>query len=110
VGSSRPVDNLPTINTVNAGSAVPVKFGLGGNRGLNVLVAGSPSSAIVACGSGPADAIEQTTTAGASTLTYDAGSARYQYVWKTDTAWVGCRDLVLRFRDGSTLRARFSFK
>lgn len=109
-GFFAPVDNLPTINTVKAGSAVPVKFGLGGNRGLNVLVAGSPSSVLVACGSGPSDAIEQTSTAGASSLSYDAGSARYQYVWKTDKAWVGCRDLVLRFRDGSTLRARFSFK
>ena len=109
-GFFAPVDNLPTINTVKAGSAVPVKFGLGGNRGLNVLVAGSPSSVLVACGSGPSDAIEQTTTAGASSLSYDAGSARYQYVWKTDKAWVGCRDLVVRFRDGSTLRARFSFK
>ena len=109
-GFFSPVDNLPTVNTVKAGSAVPVKFGLGGNRGLNVLVAGSPSSVLVACGSGPSDAIEQTSTAGASSLSYDAGSARYQYVWKTDKAWVGCRDLVLRFRDGSTLRARFSFK
>jgi probable HAF family extracellular repeat protein len=104
------VDNLPTINTVKAGSAVPVKFGLGSDRGLNIFVAGSPASAAVTCGSGAADAVEQTVTAGTSTLTYDSGTARYQYVWKTDKAWKGCRDLILRFRDGSTLLAHFSFK
>ncbi|MGE5603197.1 MAG: lamin tail domain-containing protein, partial [Nitrososphaerales archaeon] len=34
-GFFQPVDNLPTLNTVKAGSAIPVKFGLGGVKGLN---------------------------------------------------------------------------
>jgi predicted extracellular nuclease len=36
-------------NTAHAGSAVPIKFSLGGDRGLNVFAPGSPSSAPMAC-------------------------------------------------------------
>ena len=41
-GFLQPVDNPPTVNTVKAGSAVPIKFSLGGNRGLAILAPGSP--------------------------------------------------------------------
>ncbi len=109
-GPFAPVDALPTINVSKAGSAVPVKFALGGGQGLQVFVAGSPSSGAVTCGAAPSDPIEQTVTVGGSSLSYDASSGRYTYVWKTEKSWTGCRDLVLRFRDGTTLRARFQFK
>lgn len=109
-GFFAPVDNLPTINIVKAGSAVPIKFSLGGNRGLNVFAAGSPSSSATACGSGPSDDLESTVSAAGSTLTYANASDRYQYVWKTNNAWKGCRELVLHFRDGSVMRARFMFR
>ena len=36
-GFFRPVDNLPAVNGVKAGSAVPVKFSLNGNQTLAVL-------------------------------------------------------------------------
>jgi len=36
-GFFQPIDNLPTLNGVKAGSAVPVKFSLGGNHGLDIL-------------------------------------------------------------------------
>src|SRR5262249_33256233 len=56
-----PVDNPPTLNAVKAGTAVPVKFALGGNRGLNIFAAGSPTSQQVTCdSSAPVDAIDQT--------------------------------------------------
>ena len=56
------------------------------------------------------DAIEETLTAGSSTLTYDAGTARYHYVWKTDKAWGGtCRQLQIKFADGTTQVANFNF-
>jgi hypothetical protein len=35
-GFFQPIDNQPTINTMKAGAAVPVKFSLGGNQGLNL--------------------------------------------------------------------------
>lgn len=44
----------------------------------------------------------ETETAGHSSLTYDAASGRYHYVWKTDKAWAGtCRRLVLGLDDSS---------
>src|SRR5262249_47199692 len=42
-GFFQPVDNLPTINIVNAGRAVPVKFSLGGNFGLAIFAPGFPA-------------------------------------------------------------------
>jgi pullulanase-type alpha-1,6-glucosidase len=110
-GFFQPVDNLPTVNTVNAGSAIPVKFSLGGNFGLNILAAGSPNSQPYACTSGAAtDAIEQTVTAGNSSLQYDPVTDTYTYVWKTDKAWAGtCRQLNVVLADGSVHSARFRF-
>jgi hypothetical protein len=108
-GFFAPVDNRPTLNTVNAGSAVPVKFSLGGDLGLDVLVAGSPKSHTIECGSDPeTDPIEQTATASNSGLSYDADNDQYVYVWKTDKAWQGtCRQLVVQLDDGSVHRANF---
>ena len=34
-GFFAPIDNLPTVNLANAGSSIPVKFSLNGNKGLN---------------------------------------------------------------------------
>ena len=49
-------------------------------------------------------------TASVSGLTYDAASDMYTYVWRTEKAWTStCRELTLRFRDGSTRVARFTF-
>lgn len=111
-GFFAPVDNLPTVNSMNAGRAVPVKFGLGGDRGLGVFSAGYPKSETVACGSPSLlDGVETTVSAGGSSLTYDAASQRYTYVWKTDSVWARtCRQLVLKFTDGTVARANFSFR
>src|SRR5205814_1333048 len=84
-GFFQPIDNLPTLNSIKAGSAVPVKFSLGGNQGLNIFAAGYPKSQTVACASGaPTDDVEQTVTAGASSLQYDAATGLYSYTWKTE--------------------------
>jgi hypothetical protein len=109
-GFFSPVNNLPTLNAVNAGRAVPVKFSLSGNRGLNIFAANSPSSGPFACGTNdPATDLTETLTAGGSSLTYDTN--QYIYVWKTESAWAGtCRQLVLSLNDGSVYRANFKFK
>ena len=39
-----PIANLPALNAVKAGSAVPIKFSLDGNQGLDVILDGSPTS------------------------------------------------------------------
>ena len=111
-GFQPPVDGPPVRNLMKAGSAIPVKFSLGGNRGMAIFTAGSPASQHVACSnSAPIDAIEETVNAGSSSLFYDADSDRYTYVWKTDKSWVGtCRTLVLSFGDGTQRTAQFQFK
>jgi len=110
-GFSSPVDNRPVTNSAKPGSVIPVRFGLGGNQGTNVLAAGYPKSGQVACdASGPADAIEET-VGSASPLSYHGGTGLYQYGWKTQTAWGNtCREFVLKFRDGSEARATFKFR
>jgi hypothetical protein len=37
-----PVDSPPTVNTVKAGAAVPVKFSVNGDRGLDIFAVGYP--------------------------------------------------------------------
>jgi hypothetical protein len=110
-GFFQPVDNSPTINQVKAGSAIPVKFSLGGNLGLSIFAAGSPGSHQASCVTGnPTDAIEQTVTAGSSSLQYDSTSNQYIYVWKTDKTWSGtCRQLDVTLSDGTTHTAMFQF-
>ena len=91
---------------------MPVKFSLGSNYGLGIFAAGYPKSQTIACDStAPVDGIEETMTAGGSSLSYDATSNTYKYVWKTEKAWAGtCRQLVLKLADGTFQRANFKFK
>jgi hypothetical protein len=107
-----PVANLPTLNVVQAGRAIPVKFSLSGNKGLGIFAAGSPSSGPIACNSSdPATLLEDTVTAGGSSLGYDPATDQYIYVWKTEQGWAGtCRQLVVQLNDGSIHRANFKFK
>ena len=111
-GFFQPVDNAPTVNTAAAGSSIPLKFRLGGNQGLAIFEAGYPRSQVIVCSSGnPTDVIEETATAGSSSLSYDATTDQYKYVWKTEKAWKGtCRKLVVKFSDGTTREALFQFK
>jgi sugar lactone lactonase YvrE len=111
-GFFQPVDNLPTMNKVQAGRAIPVKFSLSGDKGLGIFAAGSPSSGPIACNSSdPATDLEETVTAGGSSLSYNPITDQYIYIWKTDASWAGtCRQLVVELNDGSIYRANFQFK
>ncbi len=74
--------NSGALNEMTAGRAVPLKFSLSGDHGLDVLAPDYPRSQAVDCGATAAvDEIESTVTPGSSTLSYDAGSDRYTYVW-----------------------------
>ena len=95
---------------MNAGRAVPLQFSLGGNRGLDIFKAGSPSSRQLACLSGAAGESLPIDTPGNSGLTYDASSDRYTYVWKTQKQWAGtCRELTVELVDGTSHTATFTF-
>ncbi len=110
-GFFAPVDNLPTINVAKAGSANPVKFSLGGDQGLNIFASGYPRSQAITCdAAAPLGPVEETVTAGNSSLSYDALTDTYTYVWKTERSWRNsCRTLTVQFTDGTTHSASFRF-
>lgn len=116
-GFYAPVNNTDAqgnyiLNAVNAGQAIPVKFSLGGDHGLDVFEVDYPKSQDIACDSqAQVDGVEDTVNAGASSLSYAASSDTYTYVWKTDAAWEdSCRQLVVKFNDGTTAGANFKLK
>jgi hypothetical protein len=111
-GFFQPVDNTPTLNVAKAGSAIPVKFSLGGNQGLDVFAPGYPRVTTVSCGTNaPTDVIETTVTAGGSSLQYDSTANQYTYVWKTTSSWAGtCMQFDLGLNDGSAHTFLVQFK
>lgn len=103
-GFLRPLVDPPAVNRRTAGASVPVKFALGGDRGLGIFAPGYPR---VSCSCKPESqrkyVAAQLSGAG---LKYDAASARYSFVWKTAKAWRGtCRVLELKFVDGQPVRS-----
>ena len=111
-GFFSPVSNPPALNLVNAGRAIPVKFSLNGNKGLAIFADGYPASGEVPCDSGATPVeVGETVTAGSSSLSYDASSDKYTYVWATQSSWAGtCRQLIIKFNDGCIFRADFKFR
>jgi hypothetical protein len=108
-GFFQPVDNQPTVNKTKAGSAIPVKFSLHGNFGLNILETGYPKAYEATVVGGTVTDIEETVTAGNSSLNYDATADQYIYVWKTDKSWAGLAiELVVRLKDGTEHKATFT--
>ena len=108
-GFKPPVANPTVFNPVKAGQAVPIKFSLGGDRGLRILKP-LPSSRSIGCTSEPPSA-RLAFPAGNSGLQYDAASDTYTWVWKTDAAWKGsCRMLTVALDDDTTHEALFAFK
>jgi len=114
-GFFQPVDNYdpnPNIlNRVKAGQAVPVKFSLHGYQTIAIFDSGYPGSAVIPCASNAElSDVTETLTAGGSSLSYDATTDQYNYVWKTEKSWAGaCRQLVVKLNDGSYHRANFNF-
>ena len=98
----------PQVNDAKAGDTVGIQFALGGNLGLDVLAAGSPSFRAVSCSTlAPMDAA----AAASGTLKFNAKTGRYTYSWMSMKAWKNtCRELTLTFRDGSAATVVFRFK
>lgn len=112
-GFYEPVNSSPGVsNTVKAGAVVPIRFSVGGDRGLDILATGSPSSSLVRCSdTSVSEAVEQTVAAGSSSLTYAAGADTYSYNWKTQKEWAGtCRQFVLELDDGTKHTTIFDFR
>jgi hypothetical protein len=110
-GFFQPIDNGAVLNKAKAGSAIPVKFSLRGDKGLAIFAAGYPTAKKVTCdAAAPTDLMEELATGTTSGLKYDATADQYNYTWKTSTAYANtCQQLVVKFVDGSTKTALFQF-
>lgn len=112
-GFTPPVANPPSINSVQAGSTIPVKFSLPGTNAslADILAPGYPQSAPVSCvAKFPLGAGTPTVQAGQGSSSVPDQSDHYVYTWKTDPAWQGCRLLTLKLADGSYHAALFNFR
>ena len=102
-----PVRKPPRATRWRAGKPVPIRFGLGGDQGLDVIEEGWPRVAEVECGSGAA--ADDGAGARVSKLRYRSG--KYWLWWKTERRWKGsCRQFLLKLDDGTVQRAEFRFK
>ncbi|HET6695182.1 MAG TPA: M36 family metallopeptidase [Gaiellaceae bacterium] len=109
-----------SLNDVDAGDAVPLRFTADGYTQLDVLKdSGSPFSRKVDCATlrvpsqgariTPREFPVDTVTPGNSTLTVNPQGV-FHYNWKTLEEWTGtCRELVLTRDDGKQHRAFFRF-
>jgi hypothetical protein len=109
-GFRRPVEDFPAINRWIAGEAVPVRFSLGGYKGMDVLAPGYPQVAEVECGAGE----EPTGGRPARSVWWQKGlrykHRSYIFMWRTDRDWTrGCRQFLIQLKDGSVHRAEFKF-
>jgi probable HAF family extracellular repeat protein len=110
-GFAPPIHAAPDFNNAHAGHDVTLRFGLGGDRGLAIFAAGSPSSTEVSCTTGAAIGSATPLSPTDLELRYQPGPDRYTLRWRASDAWAHtCRQLSLQFMDGSTRVALFSFR
>ena len=85
---------------VNPGQTLPVRFSLGGDRGLAVLY-GVPTFQFTDCTSGAAIGSPIAAVAG-EPFSYSPATDTYKFVWKTQKSWTGCGTLTVVFADGTS--------
>ena len=107
-----PVAAAPGMNPAVSGSAIPLKFSLAGDQGLDIFSAGFPTMQPVSCSTlEPAGDPSATKPAGNSGLSYDPETGWYNYVWKTGKNLTGtCQALTLQLIDGTQHIAYFMFE
>jgi predicted outer membrane repeat protein len=105
--------NPTALNVANAGRNIPVKWRLTDFNNAPVATSSSfvsiAQTVLTSCGSLPPDLIEQYTAIATSTLQYN-GDGNWQYNWKTEKSFRGCRALRVNLADGTSLTATFSFR
>jgi hypothetical protein len=91
--------------SVKAGTTLPVKFSLTGDRGLGVVagVASAPADCATGRPTGSA-------TSANGSLSYAAKPDRYTFQWTTDRTWAGtCRVVSVALADGTAHNALIRF-
>jgi hypothetical protein len=100
-GFDTPVDANGAIADAKAGEPVPLKFSLGGDRGLGVVT--SVTWLTASC----ADWTPGPSMPASAQLSYSASSGRYTDAVSTSKSWKGsCRILTLELADGTQHSAR----
>ncbi len=109
-GFFSPVANAPALNSVKAGSAVPVKFSLGGFQGADVV--SSARTIQVDCVTRtPVIGSARPAVANGGGVQYDPATDTYTYVWKTDRSLNGtCQELAVALSDESGHVAYFQLR
>lgn len=108
-GFFKPLHNMPVLNGVAAGRALPVRFSVEGALDSRVLKAGSPTSVDIRCSATASKSISETADDELSSQLINRGTS-YTYVWKTSPSWAGsCRKLIVTLVDGSQHSAIFRF-
>jgi hypothetical protein len=114
VGFFQPVDNLPVLNSLKAGTTVPLKWKLQTATGQEITTleaVTSVTSKPIKCPAATTDPVESIVPAALTPLKYDPVVKQYVYTWTTAKAWAGtCRELFVGFRDGTYKSARFQLK
>jgi 6-phosphogluconolactonase len=99
-------------SVVRAGDAIPIIFSLGGDRGLDVLAPGSPSSVRADCDrAGTPTGGDPASSQSGRGLSFHSWTGHYVFMWQTRKSWAGtCRTFVLGLRDGGVARLTVSFR
>lgn len=110
-GFYQPVDMNNVVNTVKAGSTVPVKFEVfAGTTEITDPSKIIPSVKAIQCAPNAlADEIELL-AAGSTSLRYDTTSGQFIYNWKTPTSAGGCYQLTMTAADGTATSALFKLR
>jgi len=113
-GFLKPVNmGTSVVNTVKAGSTVPLKFTVARSGVLMTSGIGASFSAKkVACdGTAVPDAVEEFTATGQTSLRYDATAGQWIQNWATPSSGKGsCYRVALTTADGSTTGVAFQLK
>jgi hypothetical protein len=108
-GFFAPLNNSTGMNKRNAGAALPVKFSLSRDAGLNIFLPGFPMVQQVNCNT-LALLGSPESTASTNPLQYNQKSNQYTYNWKTQKTWAGtCRVLSVKLIDGTAHTAYIQF-
>lgn len=112
-GFYRPVDmGTDKVNTVKAGSTVPLKFNVfKGEERLTSDIGATFSVKRSTCEAGGADAIEEFSETGKTVLRYDADGQQWIQNWATPKDGAGsCYLVTVTTADGSAESAKFQLK
>ena len=111
VGFAQPVDNLPTVNRVKAGQAIPVKWRLLSATGAPITDLSSATMTVSTfnCALGTSTDLIEEVVAGASGL-QNLGNGYYQLNWKSPKTYAeSCKVLHLDVHDGVSHDSRWNF-